>query len=275
MAYQILPHKCPARGLQRIATEQVTYALDAAKNQQADTATHQIRKNCKKIRALLRLIQKSDDHTRHWYPLENAHYRQIAHTLSGSRDAIALRDALRNLPDANQYPETLAYLEARARQQADPQALDSAMALLQQGANRIANWPLRAVDGTAITAGYRRSYRRARKAMSQASGTSSAELFHGYRKRVKDQWYHTRLLQKKFPQALNTRRAPLKGLAQALGDWRDLTLLRRSLARQGTHFGGELIPLLDAIEKQRSALYRQIEQLGQELFAAKNIKLGH
>lgn len=55
-----------------------------------------------------------------------------------------------------------------------------------------------------------------------------------------------RALREAARQQLHDRRKPLKVLSQALGDWRDLHLLRGLLAHEGKPFHGELIPLLDA-----------------------------
>ncbi|SHF26574.1 CHAD domain-containing protein [Microbulbifer donghaiensis] len=266
MVYQ-LKRKLPlAKALRRTARREIAGALRDLQALPQEEAVHELRKHCKKMRALLRLVRADIGDL---YRYENAHYRTLAGGLSGSRDAVSVRDALLALAPAERFPQILEFLEARARGQADADALEEAKTLLQQGGERIGDWPLETLKWKHARRGYRRSYRRAAKTMDKAFAERSAASFHEYRKRVKDQWYHTRLLQKKCRRALRGRRKPLKNLAQALGDWRDLALLRELVGRQGTQFRGELIPLLDAADERLDTLQQEIERLSRQLFTAK------
>ena len=235
-----------------------------------EEAVHALRKHCKKMRALLRLVRGDVGDL---YAGENAHYRALANSLSGSRDAVSIRDALLALPNAEEFPDTLAFLESRVAHGADPQAMEAAAEQLRRGAARVDEWPLESLDWQDACKGYRRGYKRARKAMKRAQKNDTAAEFHEYRKRVKDHWYHTRLLEQKYPRALRGRRKPLKELAQALGDWRDLTLLCELLRQHETAPGAELAPLLERAKQHREALKETIERLAHDLFAEKSFTL--
>lgn len=262
MAYQLDGDTSLRRALRVAARRQLARAARDLDTLPEEEAVHALRKHCKKMRALLRLVRRDAEAL---YRAENAHYRALADTLAASRDAVSLRDALLQLPAAGRFPHICAFLEARIAPTGD-QALQTAAELLRQGRARVDDWPLVPLNWRSARRGYRRSYRRARNAMRQAFTDATPEHFHEYRKRVKDQWYHTRLLEDKFPAALQGRRRPLKTLAQALGDCHDLQLLRGLLAREGEPFHGELIPLLDAIAARLDQLQRDIERLSRQLF---------
>ncbi|WGL15518.1 CHAD domain-containing protein [Microbulbifer bruguierae] len=271
MTYRFDPHQSPAKQIQRIAREQLASALHAAQQLEQQEAIHQIRKHCKKMRALVRLVQKTNRHTERLYPVENAHYRSVAQTLSGSRDAVSLYDALTKQLAATQFPATAAALKARIDTSGAGAALAQAQQLLVQGQRQVECWELFGLTTRDLKRGYARSYHRAYRAMQQAFAREDGESFHTLRKRIKDQWYHTRLLQELKPQKIGGRRTRLKLLASALGDWRDLHLLCRFLATHKQALGAEeereLIPLLDQAQQRMQELRRSIGRECEQLFA--------
>ncbi|MCW8127752.1 CHAD domain-containing protein [Microbulbifer halophilus] len=265
MAYRLDSDTPLGRALRTAARQQLADAAEDLTALPEEEAVHATRKHCKKLRALLRLVRGELGDL---YRYENAHYRTLANTLSTSRDAVSLRDALEKLSPDDKFPQIQSFLESRIQRTEEP-ALRTAAELLHQGAARIDHWPLDHLRWRNARKGYRRSYKRARKAMKKAFEEETPEQFHEYRKRVKDHWYHTRLLEDKYAEALGGRRKPLKKLASALGDWRDLQLLRRRLVLEGESFEGELIPLLDAIEARLGELRRKLEKLSRKLFVDK------
>ncbi|WP_193163085.1 CHAD domain-containing protein [Microbulbifer hainanensis] len=270
MAYQLDGDITLPATLHKTARWQLAAAQRDFAELSEEEAVHALRKHCKKMRALLRLVRRDIGDL---YAEENAHYRELANSLSGSRDAVSIRDALLTLASAEEFPDIMAFLESRVAHGADPQAMEQAAEQLRQGAARVDGWPLESLDWPCACKGYRRGYRRARKAMKRALKNETAAEFHEYRKRVKDHWYHTRLLEKKYPRALRGRRKPLKELAQALGDWRDLTLLCELLRQNETVLGAELAPLLKRAKRQHEALRETTERLGRDLFVEKSFTL--
>lgn len=270
MSFSIDPFTTLPHGVRSTAKHEIAAALLEIDQLPADEAIHQLRKHCKKMRSLLRLVRAEIGDL---YRCENAHYRTLADTLAGSRDAVSMRDALLELAPDDNFPQVLAFLETRAASQRNEEAMEEARALLQQGEARIDDWPLQGLEWPHAHEGYKRGYKRARRAMKTAFAQESAESFHEYRKRVKDHWYHSRLLAPVWKKA-GKRTKALKELAQGLGDWHDLQLLRHLLALQGEHFGGELIPLLDSADQRLHSLRSDIQTLGNKLFADKKLRLG-
>ena len=86
MAFRIRNGDHLAKEVRRIARKQVEGALAVLREgDHADPETvHELRKHCKKLRALLRLVRPALGDV---YAVENAHFRDMAQWLSPLRDA--------------------------------------------------------------------------------------------------------------------------------------------------------------------------------------------
>jgi len=267
MPYRFRAKTDPATGIHRVAGAQLAAALDCCGSDNTPAAIHDIRKRGKKMRALVRLFRHTDKHTKALYTLENARYRSINQQLSASRDAISLYQALREQLGADRFPGTAAYLLSRIPQD-DGDELVQAELQLQRGVSHLENWDLEGLKWGDIKRGYCKSYRRARKASKRAFRRESDEAFHTLRKRVKDQWYHSRLLKKRYPKTVGKRVGDLKKLSSALGDWRDLRLLCHFVVLYGSDspdMEKERIPLLDLAQQRLRALREKIDRLCEKL----------
>ena len=269
MPYRLNPDRALPTALTRVARGEIHRAIGELESLPEDEAVHQVRKRCKKMRALLRLVRYTADGL---YRYENAQYRTLANTLAGSRDAVSLRDALRKLAPG-EFPNIEAFLSQRANHKSDEQALEDAAEQLAQAAQRIDAWQLQSLSWKDARKGYQKGYQRARKSMQEAFAQETAPAFHDFRKRVKDHWYHTRLLAKRHKKKVGARRKALRLLATALGDWRDLYLLCHFLAPMSDQFPGELIALLDRANTRSNQLHRQIEKLARDLLGPKRIAI--
>ncbi|WP_275078273.1 CHAD domain-containing protein [Microbulbifer mangrovi] len=268
MPYE-LTEKCklPA-AVRKAAHKQVCAAIHVCHSLDTTQAVHSLRKHCKKMRALIRLFRTSSSATEAMYQHENARYRSISRDLSARREATSLYLALRDQLDASKFPGISTYLKCRVNN-GDTGELLKIEQQLQHGLRDLETWDIESVRWEDIERGYRHSYRRAAKAKKRALQQESDEAFHTLRKRVKDQWYQSRLLKKRYPKAIGCRTRNLKKLASALGDWRDLRLLCHLLALQGDEtkeMMGERIPLLDAAQQRLEELRAEIDHLCRKLF---------
>jgi CHAD domain-containing protein len=284
MPYRFKHRESVQDGLRRIAAEQIDRALAELGDDSLDpaVAVHQVRKRLKKLRGLLRLVRpaiggKTSKHSNH-------RFRDLGRALSGARDAevmIATFDALRSRLDKDSDSERFnafrdALVQQRDRRIADGAGdLDARMAGVADGLRdvrgQLDDWQLDGDEFDALGGGLTRSYRQGRKAMRGARRERRDAPFHDWRKRVKDQWYHTRLLQSTWPAAMKTRRRELKKLESLLGDAQDLAALRAGLnAPPGTTLGDSLKQRLETVidERQRQ-LRRQAVALGRRVYAEK------
>lgn len=222
--------------LRRIARERLGASLEllSAPPSQAASATtvHELRKNIKKTRALLRLMRP------HFadFAAENAALRDAARILGPLREQAVLVATLdRLIAGSGMAPDRLAALAAALRHDQGPPP--DAGLLLRDHADRIAGvrtraakWQLDADGFDALQPGLARSWDAARKAMRRARDHPDAEALHLWRKRVKDHWYHARLLEPIWPRMMTPHAAAADELGEWLGDARDSTILADALA---------------------------------------------
>ena len=232
---------------------------------------HEVRKNAKKLRGLLRLVRPGLGSA---YDRANASFRDAARTLSATRDAQALVETF----DALDTPGELR--PVRARLEADRAA---ATAMLRRDRSPIAEAAQRYEAGrdalearlrdTEVTpehlrGGIRKTYARARARGEKASGRPSVEVLHQWRKRIKYGWYHLRLLAPAAPSILGPLADRLHDLSDALGDDHDLAVLRSKLRDDPDAYGGaEVAARAEAflVEAQRE-LQRRALRLGPRVF---------
>ncbi|KHK89537.1 CHAD domain-containing protein [Novosphingobium malaysiense] len=226
------------RAVRRIAREQIDGALHAIETKDRDTARHEVRKACKKIRALVRLVRPAFSD----YSSENAEYRDIARLLAGGRDARVLIDTFDKLTgnvsadgDLADSPAVRKHLEqdlACVEQGASAEThLHEARARLQKARKRIASWQLDEEEWAALGPGLGKVLRRARKARRKTSDDPAPVQFHELRKRIKYHWYHARLFKSVWPEMMKPRAAELSRAADLLGLHHDISVFEERLAR--------------------------------------------
>ncbi|WP_051222382.1 CHAD domain-containing protein [Conexibacter woesei] len=258
--------------IRAVAAARLEHAADGLGDASADrgAAIHGARKDIKKTRALLRLARPGLKDKA--YRRENDALRDTGRSLSAARDAQVLLETLDGLREraAGQVPEAafdgvravVAERGAAAAQDAAPDVA-GAVERLGAAAARAERWPLRIGDGDVASA-IATAYARGRAAMRQAERSGEAEDFHQWRKRVKDLWYHQRLLKDTFPELLPAQAKATKELSELLGDDHDLAVLRELLCSDPAL---ALPALLDVIDERRAALQADAFRLGHRLYA--------
>ena len=280
MAFRLKREKPVARELSRVVAKEFEKAIDELGNPLgADRAeaVHEARKRVKKTRAVLRLLQQNlgDD-----YCVLNGRLRTIAHRLSSLRDVDASTEMMTALRD--HYPRIVTSAICRAVQRGllarkrgtvarvDP---DRLLPRVAREIKRSETWVRRRIRRVAqsgtIRAGIRRGYRRARKAMACVRTHPEDAQFHKWRRRVKDHWYHMRLLEglKAHPQVRIRR---LKQLEIWLGDDHNLVVLRATILDAPARFGDERTTavVLGCVAKYQTTLRRRALKRGDQLFAS-------
>ena len=134
---------------------------------------------------------------------------------------------------------------------------------------RVSYWHLQAFDRDALSRGYARLYRRGQRAYRETVEAPGDVAFHEWRKRVKDHWYHTRLLAPAWAAPLEARHAELKTLSDLLGDEHDLSVLRDTLLADGGELlgGGAAQALLARIGRRQGELRALAQALGARIYA--------
>jgi CHAD domain-containing protein len=265
-------------GLERIAADQLDRALHGLEDPETGRheAIHDARKCGKRLRALLRLARSGIGDDR--YRRENAAIRDAARDLSGLRDAEALLETYQRLQarfadevDWRRLIGVRRALVTRREQLADDGTLPEQIAAfgeqLSALRDRLPSWPLAELGFDDLAPGFKRSYRRGRKAMRAVEDASSDQGFHEWRKRTKYHRYHLELLRNLWPAQVKARCAEVKALGSLLGDEHDLTVLRATLRAECQRFGHGADLLHALAERRQAELRAQTRPLGRRLFA--------
>lgn len=284
MPYRIKKPARVAEELRRLTEEQIDRALAELDDEglgQSKTV-HQVRKRCKKVRAVLRLGRGVLDHGG-TYKRENAWFRDAARELSSIRDADALIETYDRVMDHFQdqvsrrefgpVRRKLTLRRAGAVSEAGQleERLANVGAKLREGRERVAGWAAELNDVEALLPGFSKTYRRARKGMAAAYKDPDPAKFHEWRKRVKYHWYHCRLLKEAWPEVMKARIDALDQLADLLGDEHDLSVFRQTLQMESDRFGNDerAEALVGLMAARQAELREQARPPGRRLLAEK------
>jgi len=284
MSYRIKLSQPIDANLRRIVTERLSKAIDAI-DARGEQAAHDVRKQLKKARAVLRLLRDAQPEL---YDKENAALRDAARMISDLRDTEAmvetfdaLTDHFNDQIDRRHYTpigqtlrERLEAAEQRAAEQGHAaQVRDE----LDAARTRVVGWPELPDDFDMLGRGVARSYKRGRNELKALIDHSdpSPETVHTLRKRAKYHRYHTRLLQDMWKPALKARRKELHRLTDQLGMHHDLHVLDQALSEEPEAFGQvERVEDLCIMARTRQEkLLDKAQRLGSKLFVDKPKRL--
>ena len=274
MAFVLDPSESVPREVRRVATERLDEAivilehLDRADPDEIERAVHSVRKRCKEVRAVARLVRSSigDEFDRC-----NRTVREAADALAPIRDAHAVLATFDDLRAAGGRDDDSGLAKIRSGQAVaaaaatrtihggDPR-IAAAHDLLVTARGRVARWKLRKGFST-LSDGIETAYRRGRRDLERARKRPTDEAVHEWRKSVKTLWYHVRLIEQAAPSALSPLAASLDDLSEALGDDHDLAVLLDRLADAPDPYGGA-----EAVEQAGHLARQQQEDLRRRAF---------
>lgn len=280
--YHLKPDEAVPAGIKRIVREEIESAAGQLSGQgdaDRDVAIHEARKSMKKIRGVLRLMRPEVDAI---YRRENTFFRNLGLRLSQFRDAGAMIetfDALREHYRGQLARGRLASIRRGLiahKEQAEKQAeietvLKRATAALRRRAHLSEAWPLAADGFPAIAPGLETGFRRGRKALARVRQDPSPENFHEWRKRVKDHWYHVRLLESLCGGALQAYEKQLKDLETSLGEDHNLVVLQEKVMAEPGIYGGdaEIALFLRLLGRYHKELRDEAFALGECIYGQK------
>ena len=279
MAYRMRRKKSVQTSVRKIAAEQIDKAIAEILDEDLDRhkTVHQVRKRCKKLRGLIRLVRPEFAD----YQKENAFFRDAARELSYVRDAQSmvecfdeLVDHFQDQVDRNALTSIRQELVARRQKIAEDEAdlddkLDAFYQHMREARQRVDDWKIDDDGVSAVAGGLKKTFGRCRKTFRTAYEEPTAENFHQWRKRVKYHWYHARLLRRVWPGMLKVQRTAADELGDLLGDDHDLAVLRQTLLTDPDRYGSEkdVQALLGLIDRRRAELQTQARPLGRRLLA--------
>lgn len=282
MAYRLKRGESIPDGIRRIVHEEATSAINELKQatgSRGDRGIHEARKSIKKIRGLLRLVRPELGRV---YRTENSRLGETGRKLSEIRDATAIIEVFDGLIAKHKnevQKSTLAPIRkalVASKREMEQHAgigntVEQAATALRRIQKRAGAWPLKHDGFAALAHGLEERYRRGRRAMAAAQKDGTAENYHEWRKRVKDHWYHVRLLESLWTDVMQAQERSLHDLETWLGDDHNLVVLSARLEEEPEKYGEEKAVglLLMLLKQEQKELREKSMSLGERVYERK------
>ncbi|HXI73414.1 MAG TPA: CHAD domain-containing protein [Verrucomicrobiae bacterium] len=271
MAFRFKKSESATQGVRRLCRERIRVARSFLQASGHPVAVYGVRKEIKKLRALLRLV-RGEIGTSAFRKCTKA-LRAAAVCLAATRDARVMLLALEKIAGQNatrRFPEIQKVLQknyrARTREFRGGNSVTMADRILKKTGRRLRGLKIKASSWAAIEPGLRQGYRRGREACRLARKEPSSEHLHEWRKHVKDLWFYFCLLSPAWPAAMRGRTDDLGLLGVQLGDDHDLFLLQQYVSDATEGPLKEAVAVTRLIETRRSQLRRDTLRLGSQLY---------
>lgn len=272
MAFHFKPAEAPATAIRRVYRDCLGEALKRLEKPNHPAAIHAVRKEIKKLRAILWLVR--GEIGRGAYRKTNNALREAASHLAVPRDArvmLKVFEKLVGLP-GERFGGIAAKLKKNSHREAHQfrksDLVLRAKKLLRKTEHRIGRLKIKAEGWVAFSPAWTESCELGRAACELARRDPDAENLHEWRKQVKQLWYFFRLL----GPAQHPVAEKLKTLGELLGDEHDLYLLQQFVTANGDSREG--VALSRLIARRRRELRTAALKLGSQLYL-KSTKLGY
>lgn len=238
MSLTLKADKPLANEVRRVASRYLVRAKSVLEEQPdgPHEAIHTARKQFKRVRSLYRLVATAD---RAFQKEENERIGALGRHLRESRDATSLVETAHRLADAASTAEErmavtrihqrlVARRDSVANAATTDDLIKEAIATCDDALEAIARFRLDAGpkrSAEILGEGWRRTGKKAVRALRQAKETGAADSFHALRKRTQDRWAHCLFLAQAWPAALSSAQRQAKHLAALLGENQDIALL--------------------------------------------------
>lgn len=233
MAFSFDHRRRVAHQVREIAKDQIEKALELSRaGEDFDKTVHELRRRCKKIRGLLRLVRPNFPD----FDQENVRFAEAANSLSAARDAAVMVETF-NLVAKDLPPDTISAIRAALEQnvrhisaeQDRTKLLSNFGDVMDEAARQVKHWELKGRGFALLAPGLGDTYARMRKRLGAAEKTGEHEAFHDWRKDTKSHWFHISLFQQCAPDVLGARRDQLDQLGEYLGDHHNLAVLAEGI----------------------------------------------
>jgi CHAD domain-containing protein len=198
VAFELKLDESFRKGIRRVTQKELPYALEQVTNPSngsRDEAVHEVRKCCKKVRTLLRLVRPTVREG--CYRYENLAFRDAARLLSEMRDAKSLvetvdkvakhfADRVSGQPFAGIRKALLTHQrEVRKRVLDEEHAFATAETAVQAALERLDDWANVPNRWSSVGIGVQQVYRQARRAFAGAMEEPTVKKLHEWRKQAK------------------------------------------------------------------------------------------
>jgi CHAD domain-containing protein len=268
MPFRFKKKESVAKAVRRLCCARLDDALETLEKGARLEVVHNVRKEIKKLRSVLRLIRREIG--RNTYSEQNNALRRAADLLTDFRDAQVKLNAFDSLAKhfkskllPHPFPEIKLALQknCRAEEKKLARAVAPLKGILSTSKQRFDDLKIEAKGWKAIAPGLKKVCGRGHDAYETVHLQPLPENFHQWRKHVKDLWHQLRLLCPAYPRNLQDRIDQLAKLGDLLGDDHDLFVLDGFVAR---HFK----------RAQNIAVFQELIRLRQQELRSGALKIG-
>jgi CHAD domain-containing protein len=262
--------------VRRELRDAVSLAADQQRN--VDERIHEVRLCLKRARAALELVTGEAGRRARRAGRE---LRDIGRVLAPARDRAVAREALGGLArrlsaGAKQgRSKLLPRLRRELGGDGAQDALDDAARALGKALGALPRFHV-AHGGRALSGGFERAYRRARRAQRRCQADDAAVRFHDWRKAVKRLRYQAQLLGDAAPSLVGAMEPLLERLGKLLGELHDVTFLSEAVVEAGAarELRAERDRWLSHLEARADGLRSDTRALGASVFSEKPSTVG-
>jgi CHAD domain-containing protein len=276
MALEFKNKESVRKAVRRLGRRHIEEALRELGRGDRLEAVHGVRKEIKKLRAMLRLVRSAM--ARSDYRKYSDALRDAAAHLGAAQDAYVKVSALAELARHSElavrpFGRISQMLHENCRQeQAEfvrAHAPRKVKRALKRLVRRFASIRLKKSGWAALAPGLKRSYRDGRRGYQAALENGTPACFHEWRKRVKDLYYELALVRPIWPEQMMAAEAELKHLGECLGEDHDLFLLTQPSMWTQLKEGAkdEALALKALVNQRQTELREQALALGARLYA--------
>ncbi|MXP25427.1 CHAD domain-containing protein [Altererythrobacter indicus] len=267
------------KGVRRIAREQIDKAIASIDSGDDDAdVIYAVRKRCKKLRALLRLVEPVFPN----FTKENRAFGDIAKLIGDLRYSHKMQEAYARLVvtygkelDREAFKTIGEHFRAEREAEISRMDVDARLAAcsdhLRKARDRVTHWQVDADGWDAVSWGLLSSYQKAWDAFGKVKETSQMEAYEELRKWAKCHRHHARLLRSISPDFMSERASQARKLGKLLGEHNDLILFEEKLRKDPQIYGSEadVEVVLILAKRQRIVQEAKISRTGGKLFAHK------
>jgi CHAD domain-containing protein len=279
--FRIYRRESVADTFRRVLTEQLHQSLQHSRQMQADpdTATHEIRKGTKRIRALYRLYQPLIGEAKYQQGMEL--YGKISQVLSDYRISRVYLDTLYDLKSEKRLRVSGRYLGNLIKRFEKRHKVCAEKLFAVQQTDIYLSDLITATLGTVaaleqsgtfpdLVPGLQKTYKQCRKNLTRVMQQPTTENLHALRKTIKSLWNQLILIKPVWPSYLGLMIRNLDRVGQKLGQDHDLAEIETVLTTDKSIKKTEQRQLLlDSLAQKRKKLQQSLIPVCRRLLAEK------
>lgn len=263
------------KAVRRLCCERLNDALTTLDKAPKLEAVHNVRKEIKKLRSILRLTR--GEIGKKTFRRHNETLREAAHQLTAFRDAQVTLNAFDNLAKhfkrklpARPFPEIKSALlkNCGAEEKKLSGSIGPLREILEESKGELGHLKIKSKGWKVIAPGLKKIYGNGRDALEALHQAPSEENFHEWRKRVKDLGHQLRLLCPANPHRLREQSGTLEKLGFLLGDGHDLFMLKEFVGKNFLE-SPHAETLNELIASRQTKLHSKAQKLGRRFYRQK------